>query len=88
MKFDPKSGREILVEHFNTRSLEGFGCEKATVGIGAAGALLLHQIDDVGDGQYDQERMIRAYEHGEPDGAAQGGPMEHAPVGPFPLPDK
>jgi DNA mismatch repair protein MutS len=41
-KFDPKIGREILVEHFNTRSLEGFGCEKATVGIGAAGALLCY----------------------------------------------
>jgi len=41
-KFDPKIGREILLEHFNTRSLEGFGCERATVGIGAAGALLYY----------------------------------------------
>ncbi len=39
-KFEPKAGRELLIEHFHTRSLEGFGCEKATVGIGAAGALL------------------------------------------------
>jgi len=38
--FDPRRGREILIEHFHTRSLEGFGCEKETIGIGAAGALL------------------------------------------------
>jgi len=38
--FEARSGREMLIEQFNTRSLEGFGCEGAEPGIGAAGALL------------------------------------------------
>jgi len=38
--FDARNGREMLIEQFNTRSLEGFGCEEAETGIGAAGALL------------------------------------------------
>ncbi len=38
--FDPKNGKEMLIEQFNTRSLEGFGCEQAETGISAAGALL------------------------------------------------
>lgn len=41
-EFQPQTGREILIEQFQTRSLEGFGCENATVGIGAAGALLAY----------------------------------------------
>ncbi|RJP83624.1 MAG: DNA mismatch repair protein MutS [Desulfobacteraceae bacterium] len=41
-EFNPKTGREILIEQFRTRSLEGFGCEDATMGIGAAGALLAY----------------------------------------------
>jgi len=39
-RFDPKTGKELLVEQFETRSLEGFGCENKGAGIAAAGALL------------------------------------------------
>ncbi len=38
--FDPDFGRQVLIDQFNTRSLEGFGCEHAATGIGSAGALL------------------------------------------------
>jgi DNA mismatch repair protein MutS len=38
--FDPPSGRKALLDHFGVVSLEGFGCEGLSVGLGAAGALL------------------------------------------------
>ncbi len=39
-KFSPSAAREILIDQFQTRSLEGFGCSHYQAGIGAAGALL------------------------------------------------
>ena len=39
------SGRERLLQQFQTLSLEGFGCESAQAGVGAAGALL-HYVQD------------------------------------------
>ncbi|MCP4688685.1 MAG: DNA mismatch repair protein MutS, partial [Desulfobacterales bacterium] len=38
--FNPRPGRAALLDQFKTLSLEGFGCEQMTAGIGAAGALL------------------------------------------------
>ena len=38
--FYPETAREILLEHFQTLNLAGFGCEHMTAGISAAGALL------------------------------------------------
>jgi len=38
--FDVGRGRQRLVEQFQTRSLEGFGCQQMTAALGAAGALL------------------------------------------------
>ncbi|MBI5064544.1 MAG: DNA mismatch repair protein MutS, partial [Desulfatitalea sp.] len=38
--FDVGRGRQRLIEQFQTRSLEGFGCQQMTAGLGAAGALL------------------------------------------------
>ncbi len=38
--FDVGRGRQQLIEQFQTRSLEGFGCQQMTAGLGAAGALL------------------------------------------------
>jgi len=38
--FDPTSGRKTLLDHFGVASLEGFGCEGLTAGLGAAGAVL------------------------------------------------
>ncbi len=38
--FDPAGSRQLLIEQFATRSLEGFGCEHLTAGVWAAGALI------------------------------------------------
>ncbi len=38
--FDHDTGRERLLAHFGTRSLEGFGCEHLGAGLDAAGALI------------------------------------------------
>jgi len=38
--FSYKNSRDMLLSHFSTRSLEGFGCEDLRAGICAAGALL------------------------------------------------
>jgi DNA mismatch repair protein MutS len=40
--FAYKNARQRLVEHFQTRTLEGFGCEGKRAGVGAAGALLAY----------------------------------------------
>lgn len=43
--FDRDTGRERLLAHFGTRTLEGFGCEHLAAGLRAAGALIhyLHE---------------------------------------------
>jgi DNA mismatch repair protein MutS len=43
--FDVQRGRQRLIEQFQTRSLEGFGCQQMTAGLGAAGALL-HYVQE------------------------------------------
>ncbi len=43
--FDAGRGRQRLIEQFQTRSLEGFGCQQMTAGVGAAGALL-HYVQE------------------------------------------
>jgi DNA mismatch repair protein MutS len=43
--FDIGRGRQRLIEQFQTRSLEGFGCQQMTAALGAAGALL-HYVGD------------------------------------------
>jgi len=40
--FRPGPARELLLEHFGTTSLAGFGCEHLETGIGAAGALFAY----------------------------------------------
>ena len=40
--FEHHRGRKRLIEQFQTRSLEGFGCQHMTAGVGAAGALLFY----------------------------------------------
>ncbi|TVP93680.1 MAG: DNA mismatch repair protein MutS, partial [Thioalkalivibrio sp.] len=40
--FDPVSARRVLIEHFRTRDLTGFGCEDLPLGLAAAGALLAY----------------------------------------------
>jgi len=43
--FDFNSGRQRLIELFNTLSLEGFGCEHLKAGVRAAGALLYYVLE-------------------------------------------
>ncbi|MBF0225521.1 MAG: DNA mismatch repair protein MutS [Desulfobacterales bacterium] len=43
--FDIAKGRELIIEHFKTRSLEGFGCENLKAGISAAAALINYVIE-------------------------------------------
>ena len=40
--FDAVSSRRVLIEHFRTRDLAGFGCEDLGLGLSAAGALLAY----------------------------------------------
>ncbi|MFH7319528.1 DNA mismatch repair protein MutS [Desulfurivibrio sp. D14AmB] len=40
--FQPGPARELLLEHFGTANLAGFGCEHLETGIGAAGALFAY----------------------------------------------
>ncbi|MBW1841607.1 MAG: DNA mismatch repair protein MutS, partial [Deltaproteobacteria bacterium] len=43
--FEFSSGRERLIEQFNTVSLEGFGCEEMKAGVSAAGALIFYVLE-------------------------------------------
>jgi DNA mismatch repair protein MutS len=43
--FEFRTAREKLIEQFQTHSLEGFGCESLTAGVGAAGALMAYVQD-------------------------------------------
>ncbi|MCP3925767.1 MAG: DNA mismatch repair protein MutS [Desulfobacterales bacterium] len=44
-EFNNKKGRKQLSDQFNTRSLEGFGCDDYKTGLGAAGAILSYISD-------------------------------------------
>ncbi|SCY87673.1 DNA mismatch repair protein MutS [Desulfoluna spongiiphila] len=52
-EFDHRGAKKRLTEQFNTRSLEGFGCEGLKAGVGAAGAIL----------SYVSETQLRKIEH-------------------------
>ncbi|MFZ5563372.1 MAG: DNA mismatch repair protein MutS, partial [Thermodesulfobacteriota bacterium] len=41
-EFEPAAARRRLIDQFQTRSLDGFGCQGLAPGIGAAGALLFY----------------------------------------------
>jgi len=47
--FAPEFGQEILLRHFQTRSLAGFGVQDLVLGLGAAGALL-HYVQQMRKG--------------------------------------
>ncbi|MBN1447850.1 MAG: DNA mismatch repair protein MutS [Bacteroidetes bacterium] len=53
-------GYEILVEHFNTQSLKGFGIEELNAGIIAAGAVL-HYLRETQKAQLPHLKNIRHY---------------------------
>ena len=52
-EFEYKSAKKRLTDQFNTRSLEGFGCEGLKAGVGAAGAIL----------SYVSETQLQKVEH-------------------------
>lgn len=52
--------RELLLRHFKTQSLKGFGVENMDVGIASAG-LVLHYISEMQLGKVSQFRTLRAY---------------------------
>ncbi|VFQ45514.1 dna mismatch repair protein muts [Desulfoluna butyratoxydans] len=52
-EFDHRGAKSRLTDQFNTRSLEGFGCEGLKAGVGAAGAIL----------SYVSETQLRKIEH-------------------------
>ena len=57
-QFDEASAREDLQRQFQTRDLDGFGCETLTVAIAAAGALLTY-VKDTQRGDLPHIRGIR-----------------------------
>lgn len=52
--FTPDFGNDILLRHFETKSLKGFGIDQLNVGIVAAGAVL-HYLDDT---QHDKVKHL------------------------------
>ena len=41
-RFEPESARDRLLRHLRVRSLEGFGCDRLPLAVGAAGAVLAY----------------------------------------------
>lgn len=52
--------RELLLRHFKTQSLKGFGVENMNVGIASAG-IVLHYISEMQQGKVSQFRTLRTY---------------------------
>jgi len=63
--FRQDTGRDALENHFGTATLEGFGCEDLSVGIGAAATILryLQETQKSSLGQITQIKRFRSEEH-------------------------
>ena len=61
--FEPARARQLLIEQFQTRSLEGFGCEGLTAGVCAAGALVRY-VRETQKQQVSHIRGLRTYSLG------------------------
>jgi DNA mismatch repair protein MutS len=59
--FDPRRGYERLTGQFHTLTLEGFGCEGLTAGLGAAGALM-HYVAETQKQKTDHITRLEPYE--------------------------
>ncbi|MFH2000408.1 MAG: DNA mismatch repair protein MutS [Planctomycetota bacterium] len=59
--FDRMDALDALRIHFNVRTLEGFGVDEASMGIGAAGAIL-HYLKETQRGKPDQVRALIPYQ--------------------------
>ncbi len=58
--FDHASARRKIMDQFNTRSLEGFGCENLPAAVSAAGALL-HYIEETQKQKLVHLRQLETY---------------------------
>ncbi len=61
--FQPENAAAALREHFQTQSLDGFGCQDITVGVGAAGALL-HYVKQTLRRSLEHVQTLRAFNSG------------------------
>jgi DNA mismatch repair protein MutS len=59
-RFERKNAEQVLTNHFQVRSLDGFGLAEMPVGMCAAGAVL-HYLRDTQRGSLSQLTTIRAY---------------------------
>ncbi len=60
--FSRDYGREFLIEHFQTASLKGFGCEDLDTGIAAAGAVLNYLKENQKNGLKHFTQLQRRYD--------------------------
>jgi DNA mismatch repair protein MutS len=58
--FDLRRGRERLTDHFQTLTLEGFGCEAFRPGLAAAGAVM-HYVGETQKQKTEHIRRLEAY---------------------------
>jgi len=58
--FNPAFGKNLLIDQFNTLSLEGFGCEHLLAAVGAAGAVL-HYVSQTQKQKIDHIKGIKTY---------------------------
>ena len=58
--FEEDFGRDLLLRHFNTKNLKGFGIEEMTLGLGAAGAAL-HYVSETQKGSLPHIKKISRY---------------------------
>ncbi len=61
-EFQAARGRELLLEHFRTVNLAGFGCEHFQAGLGAAGALLSY-LQQTQKSELSHLEKLRPIEH-------------------------
>ncbi|MDF1615627.1 DNA mismatch repair protein MutS [Desulfurivibrio dismutans] len=61
-EFLPHRGRERLLEHFQTASLAGFGCDHFQAGLGAAGAMLSY-LQETQKNELRHLEKLRPIEH-------------------------
>ena len=70
--FDPQQAARLLQEQFHIHTLEAFGCQGLTVGIGAAGAVLHYFRDTQPSAPLDYIRRPRVRRADRPDGVERG----------------
>jgi DNA mismatch repair protein MutS len=54
-------GKNVLLKHFSVHTLDGFGCEKMTYGVSAAGAALRYVQENLLEASLDHIRSLRVF---------------------------